>query len=97
MASVPIAGDNAVNEELQLLENRLLLWQSHYGQFICMVQYADKSLNIGNLHPLQPGKLIYKRIDGVVSIRPSGAFRVEITFSSAATANAFLDSSILNH
>lgn len=65
------------------------------GPFICMVQYADKTKNLGNLHPLQLGKLIYKRVEDVISIQSAGASRVKVVFSSASAANRFLNSPLL--
>lgn len=69
--------------------------KNHNGPFVCIVQYADKSLNINNLHLLQFSKLIHKHVEGVVSIQSAGASRVKIAFSSSAMANKFLNSPIL--
>jgi hypothetical protein len=35
-----------------------------------------------NLHPLQFGKLVFKRVDGIVTIQLADSARIKIAFSS---------------
>jgi len=87
MTSILASNDKAVNEPSQSTSVIDYYDNKYFGPFICIVQYVDKSSNISHLHPLQFGKLIYKGVDGVVSIQPAGASRVKIAFSSVASAN----------
>jgi hypothetical protein len=61
---------------------------------ICIVQYVNKSLNVGNLHTFQFDILAFKVVDGIAYIQSAGPARIKIT--SATTSNNFLSSSILS-
>lgn len=67
---------------------------SFSGPVYVIIQSMDNSLNLGKLHPMKIGKILYKAVCGIAEIKSIGE-RVRVTFDSTINANACLESKLL--